>query len=51
VHNPDADDGYWRIKGVRRAIYANITLAAEERIEAARRLCAKTEKNGPSKGH
>jgi hypothetical protein len=36
VRNPDADDGLWKIKGKRQAIYAKVTLSLRDQIEAAR---------------
>jgi Bifunctional DNA primase/polymerase, N-terminal/Family of unknown function (DUF5906) len=35
VHNPDAQDGYWRIKKARRTIYARLDLSIGEQIAAA----------------
>ncbi len=35
VRNPDTDDGLWRIKGVRQAIYAKAALSHDERFQAA----------------
>ena len=38
VRNPDTDDGLWRIRGVRQAIYAKAALPHQERFRAARQL-------------
>jgi hypothetical protein len=35
VNNPDADDGYWRIGGRRRVVYAKSTLSPREQLKAA----------------
>ena len=35
VRNPDTDDGLWRIKEVRQAIYAKAALSHDERLKAA----------------
>jgi hypothetical protein len=36
VHNPDAQDGYWKINKARRAIYARLDLSIGEQLAAAR---------------
>jgi hypothetical protein len=38
VVNPDADNGLWRIDGVKQMAYAIRSIPAAERLEAARRL-------------
>ena len=38
VRNPDADDGLWRIKEVRQAIYAKAALSHRERLGAAQAI-------------
>jgi hypothetical protein len=41
VRNPDEKQkGYWRVSGRRQAIYVNVNLSPEARIEAARALVA-----------
>jgi hypothetical protein len=36
VRNPDAQDGVWKINGVRQMIYAKATLTPQQQFEAAR---------------
>jgi hypothetical protein len=38
VHNPDAKDGMWKIKGSRQVIYAKNTLSVRDRHMAAKKL-------------
>ena len=38
VRNPAAEDGLWKIKGKRQAVYANRTFPPADRIDAARKL-------------
>jgi hypothetical protein len=38
VRNDTADDGLWKIRGRRQAVYAHNSLSTQERISAARNL-------------
>jgi hypothetical protein len=38
VHNPDAQNGLWRVGGKRQAVYARKTLSVRDQVVAARRL-------------
>jgi isopentenyl diphosphate isomerase/L-lactate dehydrogenase-like FMN-dependent dehydrogenase len=38
VRNPDAEDGLWRLKGRRQAIYARNNLSFADRLSAANRI-------------
>ena len=43
IENPDAADGYWKVKGARTAIYAKAELSPRDQIEAARACKIKAE--------
>jgi hypothetical protein len=43
VHNPDSDNGLWRINGVKQVVYAREGLTVVQRIAAARDLKAVEE--------
>jgi hypothetical protein len=43
-HNPNADDGLWRINGRRQTLYAKEELSPEERLKAAQDHVLKTTK-------
>ena len=43
IKNPDAADGYWKVKGARTAIYAKAELSPRDQIEAARACKIKAE--------
>ena len=38
VRNPDAEDGLWRLRGRRQAIYARSNLSFADRLSAANRI-------------
>jgi hypothetical protein len=38
VRNPDAEDGYWIVMGIRQAIYAKTTLSFQDQLAAAKEL-------------
>ena len=43
VHNPDSDNGLWRINGVKQVVYAREEFTVAQRIDAARDLKADEE--------
>jgi hypothetical protein len=42
VRNPTADDGLWKIRGRRQAIYAQVALSTRGQIDAARQLAGQS---------
>lgn len=45
VHNPNAKDGLWKVKGKRQAIYAKNELSIRDRIIAANKLVASADQD------